>query len=175
MDTITEKAKAVRLTIFDVDGVLTNGTLCYGPTGIEYKEFHVHDGQGIKYLQKSGVEIGIITTCTSPIVAKRMKDLGIQHVYQGIHDKLAAYEELKQKLNLLDTQIAYVGDDLPDLPVISKVGLGITVANAPSVMQQYATWVTKAKGGNGAAREVCEMIMRAQGTHEPLIQSLLQR
>jgi 3-deoxy-D-manno-octulosonate 8-phosphate phosphatase (KDO 8-P phosphatase) len=148
--------------------------LHYGPNGIEYKEFHVHDGQGMKYLQKSGVEIGIITACTSSIVAKRMKDLGINHVYQGIHDKVAAYNELKQKLNIADQQIAYVGDDLPDLPLIVKVGLGVTVANAPEIMRKHAAWVTKAKGGRGAAREVCELIMHAQGTYETIIDSYLQ-
>lgn len=175
MDKIIEKAKPIRLAIFDVDGVLTNGKLHYSPNGIEYKEFHVHDGQGMKFLQKSGVEIGIITACTSPIVAKRMQDLGINHVYQGIQDKTTAYHDLKQKLHITDQQIAYVGDDLPDLPLIVKVGLGVTVANAPEVMRKYATWVTHAKGGRGAAREVCELIMHAQGTYKDIIDSYLQR
>lgn len=175
MDKIIEKAKLIRLAIFDVDGVLTNGKLFYGPNGIEYKEFHVHDGQGMKYLQKSGVELGIITACTTPIVAKRMQDLGVNYVYQGAYDKVAAYEDLKQKLNLADEQIAYVGDDLPDLPLVSRVGLGVTVANAPLIMQQHAVYVTKARGGKGAVREVCELIMSAQGHFEPLIQSHLDR
>lgn len=175
MDHLIEKAKPIRLAIFDVDGVLTDGKLHYGPSGIEYKEFHVHDGQGMKYLQKSGVELGIITACTTSIVAKRMQDLGIKYVYQGIHDKVAAYEDLKQKLNLTDKEIAYVGDDLPDLPLICRVGLGVTVANAPSIMQKHAAWVTKAKGGHGAVREVCEFIMHAQGTLTSLIDSHLQR
>ena len=175
MDMMNEKAKPIRLAIFDVDGVLTDGKLVYGPNGIEYKEFHVHDGQGMKYLQKSGVELAIITACTSPIVAKRMKDLGINHIYQGVHDKLSSFEELKLKLALTNEQIAYIGDDLPDLPIITRVGLGMTVANAPEIMRQHAPWTTKAKGGRGAAREFCEIIMRAQGTYEPLIQAHLYR
>lgn len=175
MENIIEKAKSVRLAIFDVDGVLTNGKLFYSQDGIEYKEFHVHDGQGMKYLQKSGVEVGIITACTSNIVAKRMSDLGIQHVYQGVHDKVPAYEDLKQKLNLTDKEIAYTGDDLPDLPLICRVGLGITVANAPQIIHQYASWITKNKGGRGAGREVCDLIMHAQGTFETVINSYLQK
>lgn len=175
MNEIMEKAKPIRLAIFDVDGILTTGKLFYGPNGIEYKEFHVHDGQGMKYLQQTGVEIAIITARQSDIVTKRMHDLGISHVYQGNLDKVPAYEDLKQKLKLKDEQIAYVGDDLPDLPLIRRVGLGVTVANAPEVMQDHATWVTKRKGGKGAVREVCDLIMRAQGTYDTLVQSHLQR
>lgn len=174
MEEILEKAKSIRLAIFDVDGVLTNGKLFYSPQGIEYKEFHVHDGQGLKYLQKSGVQLGIITACTTSIVTKRMQDLGIQYLYQGV-DKTEAYQDLKTKLNLSDSQIAYVGDDLPDLANICRAGLGITVANAPKIMKDHADWITIAKGGRGAVREVCDLIMRAQGSYDPLIQSLLQR
>lgn len=173
MKNIIEKAKPIRLAIFDVDGVLTTGNLFYGPSGIEYKEFNVLDGQGIKFLQRSGVEIGIITACKSEMVVTRMKDLGIQHVYRGSIDKVQAYQELKQKLQLTDEQIAYMGDDLPDLPLICQAGLGVTVANAPPIMRQHAAWTTKAEGGKGAAREVCELIMHAQGTYEAIINSYL--
>lgn len=173
MQDIIEKAKPIRLMIFDVDGVLTTGRLCYGPAGIELKEFHVHDGQWIKFLQKTGVEIAIITAKESNIVEKRMHDLGIDHVYQGNINKLEPYEDLKTKLNLRDEQVAYLGDDLPDLPVICRVGLGMAVANAPAVMQQHACFTTKAKGGRGAAREVCELIMRAQGTYQGVIDGFL--
>src|SRR5258708_6043656 len=134
MQDIIEKAKKIRLVIFDVDGVLTTGQLFYGPNGHDYKEFHVHDGQGIKFLQQSGVNVAIITVKHSAIVTQRMQDLEIDHVYQGYANKLPAYEDLKQKLNLDDQEIAYVGDDLPDLPVISRVGLGVTVSNAPNIM-----------------------------------------
>lgn len=175
MKNIIEKAKEIRLAIFDVDGVLTNGKLIYGPDGLEYKEFHVHDGQGIKFLQSTGVEVAIITACKSKAITKRMQDLGIKYVYQGNLDKIPAFEDLKQKLNLHNKQIAYIGDDLPDLPLIVQAGLGITVSNAPAIMQQHATWVTKAAGGCGAAREMCELIMQAQGTYEAIINNYLQR
>jgi 3-deoxy-D-manno-octulosonate 8-phosphate phosphatase (KDO 8-P phosphatase) len=175
MESILKKAKLIRLAIFDVDGVMTAGALHYGTQGIESKHFHVHDGQGMKLLQKSGIPIGIITTCQSDIVRRRMHDLGIEHVYQGQVDKLPAYENIKQKLNLEDQQIAYVGDDLPDLPILSRVGLAITVRNAPKIMHQYAHWVTKKKGGKGAVREVCELLMQAQDTYQSIINSYLQR
>lgn len=175
MESIIEKAKLVRLAIFDVDGVMTAGTLHYGSQGIESKHFHVHDGQGMKLLQKSGIPIGIITTCQSDIVKRRMRDLGIEHIYQGQIDKLPAYEDIKQKLHLTDEQIAYVGDDLPDLAILSRVGLAITVNNAPKIMHQYVHWVTKKKGGKGAVREVCELLMQAQGTYQTIINSYLKR
>jgi len=173
MDTI-EKAKKIRLVIFDVDGVLTNGALIYGQNGSEYKEFHVHDGFGLRMLQKSGVQIAIITAKNSEIVAQRAKDLKIQHVYQGQENKIPAFEDLKTKLQLSDEEIAYVGDDLPDLPLIRRVGLGVTVANAPAIMQQYAAWITKAKGGKGAAREVCDLIMEAQGSYQAMVKSYIE-
>jgi 3-deoxy-D-manno-octulosonate 8-phosphate phosphatase (KDO 8-P phosphatase) len=130
---------------------------------------------GMRMLIKSGVEVGIITARNSEVVTKRMQDLEIKYVYQGNADKVPAYEDLKQKLNISDEEIAYVGDDLPDLPLLRRVGLGITVPNAPQIMQQYAAWTTKKKGGKGAAREVCELIMQAQGSFDLAIQAYLQR
>lgn len=170
-----EKAKKIRLAIFDVDGVLTTGVLGYGANGLEYKEFHVHDGQGIKFLKKSGVEIGIITACKSKMVTQRMQDLEITHVYQGSTDKMRDYEDLKLKLNLHDEQIAYMGDDLPDLALIQKAGLGITVPNAPQILQIHADWITTKKGGKGAARELCELVMNAQETYIALVNSYLYK
>ncbi|HEX2548347.1 MAG TPA: HAD-IIIA family hydrolase [Gammaproteobacteria bacterium] len=175
MQSLIDKAKDIRLVIFDVDGVLTAGVLSYDHQGIESKHFHVHDGQGMKFLKKSGVEIAIITTCQSEIIKRRMQDLGVTHTYQGHFDKLPAYEDVKQKLNLQDNQIAYVGDDLPDLPMLLRVGLAVTVANAPKIIQDNVHWITKAKGGKGAAREVCDFIMQAQGTYQTMINSYLQR
>lgn len=175
METLSERAKNIKLVIFDVDGVLTAGVLTYSHEGIEVKNFHVHDGQGMKLLMKSGVNIGVITTCKSSIVKRRIEDLGITHLYQDQTDKLPAYEDLKQKLKLRDEEIAYVGDDLPDLPMLKRVGLAITVSNAPKIIQQYTHWITKAKGGKGAAREVCDFIMQAQGTYQSIIDSYLLR
>ncbi len=175
MNTLIERAKKIRLVTFDVDGVLTAGGMLYGQEGIEAKHFHVHDGQGMRHLLQTGVDVAIITACKSPIIKRRMEDLGIKHVYQQQTDKLAAYEDLKQKLNLSDEQIAYIGDDLPDLPILSRAGLAITVANAPKIMQQYVHWTTHKKGGKGAAREICDFIMQAQGTYQTIIDSYFQK
>lgn len=175
MEGFIEKAKKIRLLILDVDGVLTSGALIYGKNGEELKKFHVHDGQGIKLLHASGVEIAIITARSSEIVSKRAQDLGITRLYQGQNEKLPAYEDLKQKLKLTDEQIAYVGDDVPDLPIFHRVGLAITVANAPKIMHKYAYWVTTNKGGKGAVREICDLIMEAQGTFSSVMDTYLKR
>ncbi len=172
--TLIDKAKKIRLLIADVDGVLTNGSLFYGSQGSEIKEFSVHDGLGMKLLEKSGVHLAIITAKQSQTVAIRMQDLNIKHVYQGQSNKLLAYEELKQKLNLNDAEIAYIGDDLPDLPLLRRVGLSVSVPNAPKVMHEHVAWVTQAAGGQGAVRELCEFIMKAKGTYDAMIASYLE-
>lgn len=161
---IDNKAKLIKLVIFDVDGVLTDGSLHFGPNGEEHKIFYVHDGLGIKLLQQSGVATAIISSRESPIVTLRMQQLGIKYIYQGQEDKTKPFAELLAKLQLKPEQVAYVGDDLPDLPLIQRAGLGICVANAHHLLKQYADWQTSKEGGKGAAREVCEMIMTAQNT-----------
>ena len=173
MNNLADKAKKIKLAIFDVDGVLTNGSLVYGKEGIEHKQFHVHDGQGMKLLLQAGIQIGIITTCKSSMIARRMQDLGITHVYQGQQDKREAYEDLKKKLNLTDEQILYVGDDFPDLPLLTRAGIGVSVANAPKIIHQYAAWVTKASGGQGAAREVCDFLLETQGLYQTVLATYL--
>lgn len=175
MMSLIEQAKLIRLVIFDVDGVLTSGNLPYSTKGIEYKNFHVHDGQGMKFLQQAGVPIALITVCQTDIIKRRAQDLGIQYLYQEHADKLLAYEDLKKKLNLTDEQIAYVGDDLPDLPLLRRAGLAITVVNAPKIMRQYVHWTTNAKGGKGAVREVCDFILEAQNLYQGVIESFLQK
>lgn len=160
--------KKIRLVIFDVDGVLTNGQIIHTNHGDEIKAFHVHDGLGMKWLQEMGITVGIITSRSSDIVDKRMRELHITHVYQGQKHKVKAYENLIQSLNLKEEEVAYVGDDMPDLTLIKRVGMGIAVANAHPVLIENAKWVTEKKGGKGAAREVCEAILKAQG-HWPLI------
>lgn len=174
MNSLYEKAKYIRLAIFDVDGVMTTGRLVYKADGTEDKEFYVLDGQGIKLLQQSGVTVGVITARASTAVEKRMHSLGITHFYQGTADKLIPYEHLKQTLQLSDIEIAYTGDDLPDLPLIRRAGLGMSVPNAPSYIQQHADGVTKAAGGEGAVREICELIMMAQGTYDQMIEQFLK-
>ncbi|TWH76751.1 3-deoxy-D-manno-octulosonate 8-phosphate phosphatase (KDO 8-P phosphatase) [Azomonas agilis] len=166
MDTIDllTRAKAIRLAIFDVDGVLTDGRLYLLPDGSEFKTFHTLDGQGIKMLIRSGVTTAIISGRHSTAVAQRATALGIHHLYLGHEDKLIVLDELLHKLQLSPEQVAHLGDDLPDLPIIRRVGLGIAVANADAFVRQHAHGVTQARGGEGAAREYCELIMRAQGT-----------
>ncbi len=164
MQDILEKAKAIRLAVFDVDGVLTDGGLILGESGDEYKIFHVRDGLGLVMLRDSGVHIAVITARSSRIVAERMATLGIEHVFQGQNDKGKSLGDLMQKLNVTALQTAYVGDDFVDLPAMKQAGLAIAVADAHPLVRERAHWVTAARGGCGAAREVCEMIMQAQGT-----------
>jgi 3-deoxy-D-manno-octulosonate 8-phosphate phosphatase (KDO 8-P phosphatase) len=163
MQDINEKAARIRLLIFDVDGVLTDGSLFVGDDGQEYKAFNSRDGHGIKMLLKYGVEVAIITGRTSQVVEHRMANLGITHVYQGKLDKLPAYEELREKLGISPEETAYVGDDVVDLPVMRRVGLAIAVQDAHPLVRQHSHWQTPSTGGRGAARDVCEMLMEAKG------------
>ena len=171
MQDIYQKAAAIRLIVFDVDGVLTDGSLFIGDDGQEYKAFNSKDGHGMVMLQETGVKIAIITGRTSEVVRIRMASLGIEHLYQGKREKLPAYEELKRQTGLDDQQIAYVGDDVVDLPVMTRVGLAIAVQDAHALARQHAHWVTSSGGGRGAAREACELIMDAQGTLQSALQA----
>ena len=161
--TIAGKASQIKLLILDVDGVLTDGKLWFTSEGQEMKSFHVHDGMGMTRLQQAGIPIAIITSRNSPIVSTRMQELGVQQVYQGQKSKSSAFEELLQKFNLTPSAVAYVGDDLPDLPVMQRVGLSVAVANATTPIKQQADWQTKNNGREGAVREVCEMILKSRG------------
>ena len=163
MKDILEKASRIRLVVFDVDGVLTDGSLYIGDDGQEYKAFHSRDGHGIKMLLGQGVEIAVITGRTSRVVEHRMKNLGITQVYQGKLDKLPAFQELLEKLGIAEEQTAYVGDDVVDLPVMRRVGLAIAVQDAHPLVRQHSHWQTPNPGGRGAARDVCELIMEARG------------
>lgn len=168
------RAGRIRLAIFDVDGVLTDSSLFLGDDGQEYKAFNSKDGLGMKLLQRSDVEIGIITGRTSEVVRIRMQSLGIEHVYQGQQNKIPAFEELRDKLGLDNEQIAYIGDDVVDLPIMRQVGLAIAVQDAHPLVKSHAHWQTRAAGGRGAAREVCEMLMAAQGTLDVALERYLQ-
>ena len=169
MRDIMQKAARVRLVIFDVDGVLTDGSLYLGDDGQEYKAFHSRDGHGMAMLQESGVVVGIITGRTSQVVRLRMESLGVRHVHQGQRDKRSAYEQMKADLGLTDDEVAFVGDDVVDLPVMSRVGLAIAVQDAHPAVKQHAHWQTTSRGGRGAARDVCELLMEAQGTLGPAL------
>ena len=170
MQDILDRAKDIQLLIFDVDGVLTDGSIIIGDDGEEDKAFHSRDGHGIKLIQYTGVEIGIITGRTSTVVEHRMTGLGINLVYQGQKVKLPAFEQMIEQVGVKPEQCAYVGDDWVDLAIMSRVGLAIAVQDADPLVKEKAHWVTQAKGVKGAAREVCEMIMRGQGTLQDQIE-----
>jgi 3-deoxy-D-manno-octulosonate 8-phosphate phosphatase (KDO 8-P phosphatase) len=165
---ILERSKDIRLVIFDVDGVLTDGGLYLGDDGQEYKRFNSKDGLGMKLLQQSGVPVAIITARSSNVVRIRMESLGIAHVYQGQLEKLPAFEELIFSLGLNAEQVAYVGDDAIDLPIMKSVGLAFAVNDAHPCAIQAAHWVTQRRGGDGAGREVCDLIMEGQGQLEQM-------
>jgi 3-deoxy-D-manno-octulosonate 8-phosphate phosphatase (KDO 8-P phosphatase) len=173
MQDILNIAKHIKLLIFDVDGVLTDGRLFFGDDGQEYKAFYSRDGLGMKLLQRSGVEIGVITARSSKVVVHRMQNLDIKHVYQGRLDKIAAFDEMLTKLNVAPEHTAYVGDDVVDLPVMKRVGLAIAVQDAHPFVKKHAHWITHHNGGHGAARDACELIMEAQGTLEAQLKSFL--
>lgn len=162
MTDLHTKAKPIKLVIFDVDGVLTDGRIYLSDSGHEFKAFHALDGMGIKMLLKAGLEVGIITARTSELLSKRANELGIQHVYQGQYPKDNAYNELKATLSLDHHEIAYVGDDLPDLALIRKSGFGVAVCNAAPFVLEHADYTTTNLGGQGAVREVVELILQAQ-------------
>lgn len=161
---VMEKAKAIRLLVTDVDGVLTDGSLYFGNSGEEIKAFSILDGLGIKLLRDTGIDTAIITGRVSDLVARRAGELKITTIYQGREDKITALRELSADCGIPLSSIAYVGDDLPDLAAIRAAGLGIAVANAHAFVAEHADWQTNARGGAGAIREVCELIMKAQDT-----------
>lgn len=173
MQDIYDKARQVKLVIFDVDGVLTDGALFIGDDGQEYKAFHSRDGHGMKMLMRTGVELAIITGRTSDVVRHRISDLGIKHIYQGQHDKRIAFASLLKDLALSPEQVAYVGDDVVDLPVMAKVGLAVAVQDAHPFVVQHAHWQTPHGGGRGAGRDVCELIMDAQDNLQSELQTYL--
>ena len=161
-----ERAARVKVMIFDVDGVLTDGSLTYGPDGEVTKTFYVLDGLGIQLLNRTGVQTAIISARTSPIVVRRAADLGITHVFQGQHDKRLAFAELLDKTGVTADACGYIGDDVIDLPLFTRVGFAVTVPSGHPEVQYRAHYVTKNPGGRGAVREVCDMVMRARGTYE---------
>lgn len=173
MQNVIEKAKKLKLLILDVDGVLTDGRLFFDDSGREYKSFHARDGHGIKLLQQTGVEVAVISGRKSLSVAVRMKALGISHVYQGHENKLAAFAEILQNAGVAPEQVAHVGDDLLDLPIMTRVGLAIAVNDANFAVKAQAHWCTNTCGGQGAVREVCDFIMQAQGSFDSILKAYL--
>lgn len=168
-----DKIKQLKLLILDVDGVLTDGRLFFDEHGKEYKCFHARDGHGIKLLQQSGVEVAVISGRKSQSVAIRMQNLGVKHVYQGHENKRAAFAELLQNLNLRPEQVAHVGDDVLDLPIMLQAGFAVAVFDAHFAVKQRADWCTQSPGGLGAVREVCDLIMQVHGTFDVMLQTYL--
>lgn len=166
---VTEAAKKIKLVLLDVDGVLTDGRLYYGNSGEEMKAFNIQDGLGIKLLQKGDIQVGIITGRVSALLQRRADELSIDPVVQGREDKLTALNELLETKDVQMDEIAFVGDDLPDLAVIRRVGLGITPANGSAIVAAQAHWQTSKAGGQGAVREIAEMILEAQGKLQPIL------
>lgn len=165
------RAAKIRLLICDVDGVLTDGRLYFTADGQELKSFHARDGHGLKLLQRTGVQAAVISGRSSPAVALRMSSLGIEHVFQGRENKLEPFQELLGRLGLKAEQAAFVGDDLLDLPLLRRVGLAVAVADAHFTLRETVHWVTAQPGGLGAVREVCDLIMLAQGRLQGIIES----
>lgn len=170
---LAQKASQIKLLLLDVDGVLTDGRIRLTDAGEEIKVFSALDGHGIKMLQASGIDVAIITGRNSGAVAHRMGELGVKHFYQGQKDKRIAFAELIEKLDIDPLHAAFVGNDVIDLCVMRQCGLAITVSNGHSVVKQLADWQTRASGGNGAVRNVCDLLMIAQGTYNKMIEQYL--
>ncbi len=170
---VLQKASQVKLAIFDVDGVLTDGRLYYGKNGEKLKVFHALDGHGLKMLELAGVTVGIITARKSVALAKRLQDLKIRHVYMGVADKLAVFNELTSTLDVPTHHCAFTGDDVIDLPVMQRCGLKCSVHNGHFIVKHFADWVSPLQGGQGAVRSICDVILYSQNKY-PLGSAVLQ-
>jgi len=155
--------KLIKLLLLDVDGVLTDGRIILDNLGNELKAFHVRDGHGIKMAQRSGIKIGIITGRKSEVVNIRARELGIQEVHQGVHEKIAVYDALLAKYGLQNEEVAYMGDDVVDLDIFSRAGLAVTVADADPAVRPYVDMIMKTAGGRGAVREFINLLLKGRG------------
>lgn len=175
MNPIQHLAANIKLVIFDVDGVLTDGSLYFDNQGQEYKAFNSKDGHGIRLLQDGGLHIALITGRTSQLLLHRADNLGIDRelIYQGYRDKRPAFADLLEKTGMQAENVAYVGDDVIDLPIMGKAGLAIAVGDAHPFVKEHADWVSSAHGGRGAVREICEMLLASQGKLDELLQGYL--
>jgi 3-deoxy-D-manno-octulosonate 8-phosphate phosphatase (KDO 8-P phosphatase) len=161
-DKVAQSAAQIKLLICDVDGVFSDGRIYLGNNGEEFKAFNTRDGYGVKALQKAGIDVAIITGRNSPLVEQRMRSLTVKHIYMGKENKVAAYQELLDKLSLTPEQVAFIGDDSPDLKVMQQVGLSISVPDGHPYVKMKADHITTLNGGFGAVREVCDLLLIAQ-------------
>jgi len=173
-DEILKTAREVKLLILDVDGVLTDGSIILDNNENEYKMFHVRDGHGIKMLIRAGIKVALITGRYSRVVERRANELGISDVFQRCFDKRVPYRQLAEKYSANDQEIAYVGDDLVDIPVMKKCGFSVTVADAEEEVKAHARMITKRGGGKGAVREVCDLLLKARGMWRDIIDEYTQ-
>ncbi len=160
---VRRKADRIRFLLLDVDGVLTDGRIIIDENGVETKHFDVRDGQGIALLKLAGIEVGLISGRSSKVVRHRAKELGIQVVYQGVRNKAAIFDKVKLEAGLKDAQIAYVGDDIIDLPILRQAGLAVSVKDGWPELKPLVDYVTEASGGRGAVREIAELLLKVQG------------
>jgi len=172
---VHEQARKIKLLGLDVDGVMSDGKILFSAQGDEIKAFCTLDGHGIKLLQQNNIAVAIITGRNSPLVARRARDLGVQHLIQGREDKRVALDSVREELNLSWEECAYMGDDLPDLSAIKACGLGITVPNAHSLVKEHADLCTQTSGGSGAVREICDFILESKGLLESIHASFLEK
>lgn len=171
---IEERAKKIKVVIFDVDGVMTNGALGLDDAGLEFKAFHSHDGLGLKLLRNTGIRMGIVTGRCSDVVTKRAENVKIQHVYQGVEDKLEAFQQLLNEMQVSAEECVFMGDDVIDIPPMRRCGLAVTVPHAMPLVKEYAHYITQREAGFGAIRELCELIMKAQGTFQGQMEQFLR-
>ncbi len=165
-----DKLKNIKLLLLDVDGVLTDGGIIYDDRGVETKVFNVKDGLGIRLLLNEGIQVGIVTGRRSQVLYRRCEDLGIDLVFDGIRDKAAAFDTILERTGLSPGETAFMGDDLPDLPIMKRAGVSIAVSDAHEACIEFADLVTNLKGGTGAVREVCEMILKAKGLFKGMME-----
>jgi len=170
---LLERARRIRLLALDVDGVLTDGRIYYDDRGNEIKAFSTRDGLGMRLLAENGVTLALITARQSEIVARRAANLGIEYVYQGRNNKLEAFNHLLGDTGLEESQACYAGDDWLDIPVLDRVGLAVTVADADAVVRSRVHWVTSRAGGHGAVREICDLLLAAQGLDDLALERIL--
>lgn len=171
---VLQRVQQLRLMAFDIDGIMTDGRLYMTESGEEMKAFHTLDGQGLKLLMASGVEVALLTARRSSIVERRSNELGIRMLRQGLSDKLAAIREIQSDLDISMAQSGYAGDDLVDLPVLSRCGFSATVPGAPESIRSRVHYVTRTPGGMGAVRELCELVLKSQGTLDNAISPFLR-
>lgn len=172
-DALRARAAKIRMLVLDVDGVLTDGKLYFDHAGNELKAFNTRDGLGMKALQRSGIEVAVITGRKSEAVSHRMAQLEIQHVYQGREDKLNAFLHLLELTGLEASQVCFAGDDWIDLPLLLRVGLAVSVADGEERVKEHAHWITQRNGGDGAVREICNLILAAQGKDQDILDEIL--